>query len=137
MKIIGVCADFLRPRIRAAVSKPSMPGMFTSSRMTANSLSRTCRSASWPERTVITVCPNSARTDSRTSNFSGSSSITRMLTLSFIDQCHPWLAIQPRPQDGQQLLRIDGFGEIIPGPGLDAFLPVAFHGLGRHGDDRE
>ena len=40
-----------RPLVdRSAVSKPSMPGMFTSSRITAKSCSSTWRSASWPER---------------------------------------------------------------------------------------
>ena len=48
--MIGVCADLRRARISAAVSKPSMPGMLTSSRMTANSCSSSQRSASSPER---------------------------------------------------------------------------------------
>ena len=40
MKMIGVCAERLYWRISAAVSKPSMSGMLTSSRMTANSRSQ-------------------------------------------------------------------------------------------------
>ena len=52
MKMIGVCAERWRSRISAAVSKPSMPGMLTSSRMTAKSCSRSWRSASRPERAV-------------------------------------------------------------------------------------
>ena len=40
--MIGVWADRLRARISGAVSKPSMPGMLTSSRMTAKSFFSTC-----------------------------------------------------------------------------------------------
>ena len=37
MKMIGVCADLRRLRISCAVSRPSSPGMLTSSRITAKS----------------------------------------------------------------------------------------------------
>ena len=41
--MIGVCAERLYWRISAAVSKPSMSGMLTSSRITANSCFSTSR----------------------------------------------------------------------------------------------
>ena len=37
MKMIGVCSERFRSRMRAAVSKPSISGMFASSRITAKS----------------------------------------------------------------------------------------------------
>ena len=49
-KMIGVCCERSRSRISAAVSKPSMPGIWTSIRMTAKSSSRMRSSASSPER---------------------------------------------------------------------------------------
>ena len=49
MKMIGVISDCWRWRMRAAVSKPSMIGMRTSSRMTAKSWAMTQRRAASPE----------------------------------------------------------------------------------------
>src|SRR5207248_3020692 len=49
MKMIGVCAERARLRISAAVSRPSMPGMLTSRRITAKSRSSTCFNACSPE----------------------------------------------------------------------------------------
>jgi hypothetical protein len=48
-KMIGTSWVAGRWRMSWAVSKPSMPGMFTSSRMTANSWFSRQRSASRPE----------------------------------------------------------------------------------------
>ena len=60
MKMIGVWRDFLRWRISAAVSSPDMPGMLTSSRMTANSRSSSSCSASSPEDTATMFWPRSS-----------------------------------------------------------------------------
>ena len=35
------------------------------------------------------------------------------------------------------LIGIHRLGQVVPGARLDALLPVALHGLGRHGDDRQ
>ena len=43
MKMMGVCSERLRWRIKAAVSNPSNPGIITSRRMTAKSSRRRCR----------------------------------------------------------------------------------------------
>jgi hypothetical protein len=47
--MIGVCWERGRERIISAVSKPSIIGMFTSSRITAKSCCSSARSASRPE----------------------------------------------------------------------------------------
>ncbi len=47
-KMIGVCSDFFRCRIRAAVSKPSISGMLTSSRIRAKVLVRAAGGSSPP-----------------------------------------------------------------------------------------
>ena len=44
---------------------------------------------------------------------------------------------QPRPQDRQHLVRVHGFGEVVPGAGLERLLAVSLHRLGRDRDDRE
>ena len=80
--MIGVCAERLYLRIRLAVSKPSMSGMLTSSRITANSRCSTSRKASVPERTKIRFWSSSSSTVRKTSSFSGRSSTTRMLARS-------------------------------------------------------
>src|SRR5262245_43858745 len=46
-------------------------------------------------------------------------------------------AVQPGPEDGDELLRIHGCEEIIPRSGLDALLAIALHALRGHGDNRE
>src|SRR5437870_1974394 len=135
MKMIGTCWLLLRWRMRLAVSKPSIPGMFTSSRMTANSWFRTWRSASRPEYARTMVCPRSSSTASSASSFSGRSSTRRMETLPSVSGIP--LPIQPNPQHRQELLRVDWLADVIARPRLDALFPVALHGLGGEGDDRE
>src|SRR5678815_4054339 len=127
MKMIGVCAERLYCRISFAVSRPSMSGMLTSSRITANSRCRISFSASDPERTSTRFCPSSSRIVRKTSSFSGRSSTIRMLVLS----------MQPPSQDGEQVLAIDRLRQIIPRARGDALLAVPLHGLRRHGDDRQ
>jgi hypothetical protein len=53
-KMIGVCSQRFRSRMSAAVAKPSITGMSTSSRITAKSSFIKARSASRPEFTVTT-----------------------------------------------------------------------------------
>src|SRR5678815_2439111 len=131
--MIGVCADFLYWRISRPVSRPSMSGMLTSSRITANSRCRTSFSASEPERTITRFWPSSSRMLLNTSSFSGRSSTTRMLAFSSVIA----LAMQPAPQDRQHVQAIHRLGQVVPGAGGDALLPVALHRLGRDRDDRQ
>src|SRR5437773_452043 len=138
MKMIGVCAERLYWRISFAVSRPSMSGMLTSSSTTANSRCRISRSACEPERTSTSSCPSSSRMLWKTSSFSGRSSTIRIA--AFSSPCcmaGVFLAMQPASQHREQVLAIDGLGEVIPGPGLDALLAVALHRLRGHGDDRQ
>ena len=61
MKMMGMWAERLRPRIIAAVSSPSIPGMLTSRRMTAKSFLSTSRNASSPDFTMTRFWPSSSR----------------------------------------------------------------------------
>ncbi len=79
---IGVWAHRLRPRMSWAVSKPSIPGMLTSRRTSANSSRRRWRSASSPDAAATSSMPGSSRTDRYTSCCSGRSSTTRIFTTS-------------------------------------------------------
>src|SRR6516164_2865131 len=45
--------------------------------------------------------------------------------------------MQPQADQRQQLVRVDGFGHVIGGAGLEALLTVALHRLGRERDDRQ
>src|SRR5215813_6084853 len=101
--------------------------------------------------------PSSASTVSTARRCPGVSSTTRMSTRSLdagtsgavpppgsstalIALAYPFplrLAHQPRPQHGHELLGIHRLGQIVPGPGLDALLAIALHGLGGDGDDRD
>ena len=77
---MGVLAQRSRWRMKKAVSKPSMPGICTSSRITAKSSFSKHFSASSPDRAEITVWPNSASTSCSTSRLRSSSSTMRMWT---------------------------------------------------------
>src|ERR1051325_3663130 len=127
MKMIGVCAERLYWRISFAVSRPSMSGMVTSRRITANPRCRISFSASDPERTITRFWSSSSRIVRKTSSFSGRSSTIRMLVLS----------MQPPSQDGEQVLAIDRLRQVVPRSGGDALLAVALHRLGGDGDDRQ
>ena len=142
--MIGVCADALVAGGSAsAVSKPSMSGMLTSSRITANSRCSTSRSASVPERTNTRFWPQLLEhgledqqllrqvvddQDARPCRRHRSSRRVVELARS---------AAQPAPQHGQQVRRVDRLGQVVPGAGLDALLAVALHRLGRHRDHRQ
>jgi hypothetical protein len=69
MKMIGVCSELLRCRMSRAVSKPSIPGMLTSSRINANSRFRRDLSASSPEFARTISSPSSASTASSETSF--------------------------------------------------------------------
>src|SRR5438128_1867413 len=78
--MIGVCCERSRSRIKAAVSKPSMPGILTSIKITAKSLSSRQRRHSNPERARTTFCPRLASVASSASKLFGWSSTSKMLT---------------------------------------------------------
>ena len=143
MKMIGVCAERLRLRISAAVSKPSMPGMLTSSRITAKSRSSTCLSASSPEPTATTFWPSSSRTVRKTRSLSARSSTTRIAAgASAARSGSPAVSriahgLQPGPQGREQLLRVDRLRQVVPRARLEAALAVALHRLRGHRDDRQ
>src|SRR5258705_11741889 len=156
MKMIGVCADLRRERMSSAVSRPSMPGMFTSSRITAHSLSRSQRSASSPEEAVTMFWSSSSRMVRKTTRLSSRSSTMRMFDLSsgvaapraesspvvVAGTCTlmSWAsvsALQPGLENAQQLLAVDRLGKIIPRARLDATLTVSLHRLRRHRDARQ
>src|SRR5262245_3517738 len=153
MKMIGVWADLLYWRISAAVSNPSMSGMLTSSRMTANSRRRSSANAAEPERTMTRFCPRSSSIDWNTSSFSGRSSTMRIFALSprsagFTVSAigippvrssffGARLSIQPAAQHGEQMHAVDGLGQIVPRACLYASHPVALHRLRGNRNDRQ
>src|SRR5258708_30796862 len=153
MKMMGVCADLRRERISSAVSSPSIPGMLTSRRITAHSLSRSQRNASSPEDAVTMFWSSSSRMVRNTTRLSSRSSTMRTFerssaptapsassTGAMAGRCafiFIVLALQPRLEDADQLLAVDGLRQIVPGAGLDAALAVALHRLRGDGDDRQ
>src|SRR2546422_4693606 len=149
MKMIGTCADRLRPRISAAVSRPSSPGMLTSSRITAKSCCSTRFNACSPEAATTRFWPRSSRIARNTTCLSGLSSTMRMSARSFtmcLVKCRigesngafrSASASEPRPQHADQELGVDRLGEVIPGACFHALFAVALHGLRRDGNDGE
>src|SRR5688500_5328740 len=79
--MIGMSLVLSRSLIWIAVSKPSMPGIWTSRRITANSSLRRSLKASSPEFAFTRFCPRGSRAASSAIRFSGRSSTMRMLAL--------------------------------------------------------
>ena len=77
-KMIGTSGVRPRRLICAAVSKPSMPGMSTSSRMTANSSPSAASRAASPDRTATSSWSSDDRIASSASRFSARSSTSRI-----------------------------------------------------------
>src|SRR5574341_2462482 len=76
--MIGVSVERSRERMRRAVSKPSMPGMRTSSRMTAKSFFSARRSASSPDCATIRFWPSVESSSCSAKRLFGSSSTSRI-----------------------------------------------------------
>src|SRR5436853_1658804 len=76
--MIGVSRERSRLRIRRAVSKPSMPGMRTSSRITAKSFFSARRSASSPDCAIIRFWPRPESSSCSANRLFGSSSTSRI-----------------------------------------------------------
>src|ERR1041385_2953760 len=77
--MIGVSLERSRLRISFAVSKPSMPGMRTSSRITAKSFFSARRSASSPDCAIIRFWPRVESSSCSAYRLFGSSSTSRIL----------------------------------------------------------
>src|SRR3954452_17837244 len=136
MKIIAVFWKRGCSRIIAASSKPSSSGMQTSTRITAISVLSSTSRASRPDEAITRFWPRSFRVTSYASSLAGWSSTRRMLTFSWSIRASN-SAVQPHADCKQQLIGVDGFGEVVGRAGLEAFLAVAFHGLGRQRNDRK
>ena len=103
--MIGTARVRSRSLISSAVSKPSSPGIWTSSRITAKSSWRRWRSASSPEFARTSSGPSGSRIASSASRFSGRSSTSRMLRAV----AHR-LTAQPVEEVGDLLEREDRVG---------------------------
>ena len=80
--MIGVCAERLYWRISLAVSKPSMSGMLTSSRIAANSVLEDLLQRLGARADADQVVAEVLEDGVKTSSFSGRSSTMRMLARS-------------------------------------------------------
>src|SRR3954470_16643609 len=135
--MIGVWRQRLSWRMSEAVSKPSMSGMRTSSRMTAKSFLRTCRSASLPERAGMTLRSGADSRCCSAIRLCSSSSTTRMLTLEVrTDRRSAQGTGERGAQEQRQLLDVHGLRDVVVRARLQAALSVLLHRLRGHGDDR-
>src|SRR5215471_14074830 len=121
--------------ISAAVSNPSMSGIETSSRITANSSSIRSRSASIPELALTMFWPRSSRIASYERRREGWSSTRRLLTRSLIGS--PSSSVQPHAQEGEELLGVHGLRDVVGRARLEALVAVALHRLRGERDDRQ
>ena len=96
--------------ISSAVSKPSMPGICTSSRITREVVAQQRRSASSPEVACTSSWPSGSRIASSASRFSGRSSTSRTLArvAQRCDARHLRRARRARGSERRDLLRAAG-----------------------------
>src|SRR4051812_42989637 len=132
-KTIGVCRNRLVSLMMRASSKPLTPGILMSRTMTATSCSRSRRRARSESSARSRRYPGSPRIASRASRFRGSSSTSRMSIGGGIVH----LAVEPDPQQRQELLGVDRLGDVARATRLEALLPIALHRLGGEGNDRQ
>src|SRR5262245_44509859 len=132
---MGVSRERLSFRIRTAVSKPSISGMRTSSRMIAKSLVRICLRASLPALTATTLRSAPLSSSCIASKLRGSSSTTSTFAFGTLDMGGS--GGESYPQQRQQLLDVHGLGNVVGSSRLDALLPISLHRLGGHRDDRQ
>src|SRR3954471_20105583 len=85
--MIGVNRERSRLRMSRAVSKPSMPGMRTSSRITAKSFFSARRSASSPDWAIIRFWPSVESSSCSANRLFGSSSTSRILACGVVSAC--------------------------------------------------
>src|SRR5579859_957282 len=138
-----------------------MPGICRSSRMTANSSRSSARSASAPDlaTTVSTFRPsrasiaaNAFRSSSSTINTlagpgaaSGNASLRQPVAEPLPPDRLPTSAgltngvcpLYGNSQNGNQVVDVHGFRNIVRRTCLDTLLPVALHGLGGYRNDRQ
>src|SRR5919198_4953786 len=86
-KMIGVSRERSRLLIMRAVSKPSMPGMRTSSRITAKSFFSARRSASSPDWAIIRFWPSVESSSCNANRLFGSSSTSRIFACGVVSAC--------------------------------------------------
>src|SRR6185437_3602934 len=138
--------------MRLAVSNPSMPGMLTSSRITANSSFISCSRACRPELARTSPKPRPSRMLSYDMSRAGWSSTSRILISSpgaagagsregcietSDDINARRSAMQPHAHEREQLFGIHRLRDIVGGARFEALLTVALHGLGGERDDRQ
>src|SRR5580658_3524785 len=149
-KMIGSSLPFSILRRRLATSKPSIPGICTSSKMTAKVSVATRSRASAPDFASTTRTSSGLSRAPRTTRFAGESSTMRTLAVFGELGCptlllrgprhrydHRSLGCHPDVEDGEELLGVDGFGDVFRGSRREGLLPVALHGLRRQRDDRQ
>src|SRR5689334_7542280 len=139
--MMGVVSLRGRCRISLAVSNPSIPGMLTSSRMTAKSSRKRQRKASVPERARTRFWRKSESRTSWARSLSGRSSTIRILTFSSATSVG-WNSLvmstmHPAPQEREETFRIHGLGNVIACARFNTFLAIALHRLGGQSDDRK
>src|SRR4026207_1069704 len=104
--------------------------MLASSRMTAHSSRSRKRSASSPEAASTIFCSSSASTCDNAKRLSGSSSTIRIVALgsaALMFDCAASYAPEPDAHHRDQLIGIDGLGDVFRSAGGDAL-----RGVGRH-----
>src|SRR5579863_10647247 len=151
--MIGMSRVLARRLMCAAVSKPSMPGITTSSRITANSPVSSAFSAASPDLTGTRTWFSEDRIASSAVRFSARSSTSRILgfAVKVTSSLRPGSrlarltrrglpgsgALQPAPHDAQQMPGVHRLGDVVGGAGGDGLLPVPLHRLRGHRDDRQ
>src|SRR5580700_5248317 len=109
MKMTGTCASVLLRLRRRQVSKPSMPGISASMRMTSGMTFSTMESACSPSRATRTVMPAASIASVSKRRVSGESSTTSTMlrVVSFLRMAFTNLAVTDPHQRGRIALEVE------------------------------
>src|ERR1043165_8615390 len=122
--MMGVTVERGRLRMASAISKPLMPGMCTSSSITANSRCSRRRRASWPESTPTTSIPRGSSMAVRLSSWSWRSLTTSTASLGGVLLS---LAVFMESSDGMAF-GVAGALAVEPVLAGDGFVTVGIRG---------
>ena len=148
--MIGVCRVRSRCRIRSAVSKPSMPGIWTSIRISAKSSleqpAQRLDAGAGPDEVLAQLAQRRLEDEEVAGRVVDHEDVDLRLgrhgrspglVAGDGSRCGSPRAVEPDAEERPELLALHRLGDVVGCAGVEALPAIVLHGLGRQGDDRQ
>ena len=147
--MIGVCRVRSRCRIRSATSKPSMPGIWTSIRISAKSSveqpAQRLDAGAGPDEVLAQLAQRRLQDEEVVRRVVDHEDVDFRLGLHGLvsgragaSGCSAYSrAVEPDAQERPELLALHRLGDVVGCAGVEALPAIVLHGLGGQGDDRQ